>query len=711
MAFVVIAIALGSTVGTRQVTNLEAGIGQSGHAAQMLHDGGLAKPAEEHVLISSRQGTLDQTAAGQAAADIRSAMAKLPWVASTDVPLRSAKSDALLVNITMRGDPDKASDHVSPLLKTTSQIAAKYPALHIEEAGDGSINKEVNDLVGKDLGTAANVSLPVTLVILLIAFGAIVAAGAPILLALSSVGAATGLSALVSHVIPDSGTTSSVILLMGMAVGVDYSLFYVRRVRAERARGRGTHDAIDIAAETSGHSVVVSGFAVLVSMTGMFLAGDVIFASLAAGCVLVVATAVIGSLTVLPALLVVLGKAVDRPRVPFVWRWAAQVREPRVWSALLRPSLSRPGRTLAIAVLALLAISAPALTMRLHSDTIVSLPDKVATKHTMERIGAAFPGEQASSQIVVHGSTADADAIKTALTQLGHRVSSDALFHGVSTGTVQSSADNRTHVLEVDTPFDPESAQAKQGVHELRDRLVPQALESVHSAHWAVGGDTAQVIDVDKHGSDRLPWVVAFVVIMTTLMMGWVFRSVFIALATAFMNLLSTGAAFGVLTLVFQHSWAEGLLGFKSTGAVINWVPLFTFAVLFGLSMDYHVFVLNQIREAMGEGRSAREAIRVGVLRSAGTVTSAAAVMVSVFAIFASLHMIEMKELGISLSVAVLVDAIVIRGVVLPALLAVTGRWAWWPGGRSSGRPGGRTRSDDASIAPAPTRAMMAPVR
>jgi len=236
------------------------------------------------------------------------------------------------------------------------------------------------------------------------------------------------------------------------------------------------------------------------------------------------------------------------------------------------------------------------------------------------------------------------------------------------------------HLLKLDAPFDEEAAQSRDGIARLRGDLVPAAVDGIPHADFAVGGDTAASLDTDQNMSDRLPWVIGFVVLLTMLIMGWVFRSVVIALTTAVVNLLSAGASFGVLVLTFQHHWAESLLGFKSTGALINWIPLFTFVVLFGLSMDYHVFVISRIREAAERGLSTREAIREGIAGSAGTVTSAAIVMVSVFAIFASLHMVEMKELGIGLAVAVLVDALVVRTILLPSLMMLLGRWNWWPG-------------------------------
>jgi RND superfamily putative drug exporter len=255
------------------------------------------------------------------------------------------------------------------------------------------------------------------------------------------------------------------------------------------------------------------------------------------------------------------------------------------------------------------------------------------------------------------------------------------------TAGIRTSADRTVTVLTLHAPYDSESREARTSVQELRHGQVSSALQNVPGARWAVGGDTASDVDTDEHMADGLPWVIGFVVLFTMVVMGWVFRSLVIGLVTAAVNLLSAGVAFGVLVLTFQHSWAESLLGFHSTGALINWIPLFTFAVLFGLSMDYHVFVLSRIREAAARGLSTRDAVREGITGSAGTVTSAAIVMVSVFSIFASLHMIEMKELGIGLAVAVLVDALVVRAIVLPSLMTLLGRWNWWPGRAPVARP------------------------
>ena len=431
--------------------------------------------------------------------------------------------------------------------------------------------------------------------------------------------------------------------------------------------------------------MVVSGLAVVVSMVGLYLAHDAVFASLATGSIIVVAIAVLGSLTVLPAMLAKIGNRIDRPRVPVLWRLTGQAgtpanqRAPRVWSAMLRPALGNPGRTLMVTVLALTALALPALGLTLHSDSQQSLPKSIPAVQTLDRISAAFPGQQSTDEIVVTAAPSAAAAVQHELQTVHDQLVGNGLFAAGGSPELAVSTDRTVHVLRVQVPFDPESGSARQGVTLLRNSLLRTARTGIPGSRWLVAGDAASSLDYDRHLASRLPWVIGFVVGLTMLIMLFVFSSVLIALLTAAMNLLSAGAAFGVLVLVFQHSWAEGLLGFRSTGAVINWIPLFTFAVLFGLSMDYHVFVLSRIREAALAGCSMPAAVRSGITRSAGTITNAAAVMVSVFAIFASLHMVEMKELGVSLAVAVLIDALVVRAVLLPAALVLLGPAAWWP--------------------------------
>ncbi|GAB3861250.1 MMPL family transporter [Dactylosporangium cerinum] len=635
------------------------------------------------MLITPLSGQLDRGAADKAAADVAAAMKALPEVASVSDPLPSHDGGALLVRVTMSGDPETAQERVGKLLDATAGVQKAHPELRVEETGGESIGQAMDDTLGKDFQRAEFLSLPVTFAILIVAFGALIAAGVPVLLALMSVAAALGLSTLASHLVPSTDTTASVILLIGMAVGVDYSLFYLRREREERAKGRNHLDAVEIAAETSGHAVVVSGIAVTIAMAGLFLAGDVVFSSLAVGSILVVLVSVIGSLTVLPALLSKLGRWIDRPRVPVLWRLtrprAAAEGQSRVWSFILRPALRKPAITLTVSVLALLALAAPALTMRLSFPGMEDLPRTTPAMQAYDRLVKAYPSNGTVHTVAVRVPAGQLDATKAALAELANRAAADPLFAPLDEAPdIEVSADGTVAVLDVATPFAGRSEQAKESLTRLREVMVPQTVGKVAGTDAAVGGFVGADVDYADHVKHKLPLVVGFVLVLTFLVMAFTFRSVVVAVTSIGLNLLSAGASYGLVVLIFQGTWAEGILGFKSMDAVVSWLPLFLFVVLFGLSMDYHVFVVSRIREAVKQGMSTRDAVAHGITGSAGVVTSAAIVMVAVFSIFATLSTVDMKQLGVGLAAAILLDATIIRAVVLPSLMTMLGNANWW---------------------------------
>ncbi|WP_179803553.1 MMPL family transporter [Micromonospora purpureochromogenes] len=687
VVFVAVCFVGGNAAGMKEATGADQAVGESGRAEAIVTEGNFADPAVENILITSRAGGLDQAAAKRAAADAADRLRQVTGVASVGTPVPSHDGDALLLPITMSGEREDASDRVQPLRDATAEVQAAHPQLRVEEVGGPSINQALDETLGKDFKRAELLSLPVTLAILIVAFGALIAAGVPVLLALSSVAAAMGLSTLASHLVPATDTTASVILLIGMAVGVDYSLFYVRREREERAKGRSGLDAVEIAAETSGHAVVVSGFAVVISMAGLLLANDAVFSSLAVGSILVVAVAVTGSLTVLPALLAKLGRWVDRPRVPLLWRLTAprtgpggRPAAPRFWPAVLRPALRAPLATLVVSVGLLLALAAPALGMKLNFPGMEDLPRTTPAMQAYDRLTAAFPSTGTSHQVAVRAPAEQADRVRAALTELAGRAGADPLFAPVEADgpKIEVSADRRVSVLELATPYAGRSDEAARSLDELRDDLLPAALTGIPGVEYAVGGEVAGNQDYARHIEEKLPIVMAFVLALTFAVMVLTFRSVVVALTSIVLNLLSAGAAYGLLVLVFQGTWAEGLLGFTSMGAIVSWLPLFLFVVLFGLSMDYHVFVVSRIREGVRAGMSNRDAVAYGITSSAGVVTSAAIVMVGVFGIFASLSTIDMKQLGVGLAAAILLDATIIRAVVLPSLMTLLGDANWW---------------------------------
>ncbi len=676
--FVVIGVGLGSVVSTVQPSDADYRVGDSGVADQLITDSGLAKPSTENVLITSTSGPLSASAAQSAARQIRDGMNGIAVVHNVGTPVWSAQHTALLVPIALQKgvtDPD-----VTPLQDVTKRVQAGNHQLKVVEVGEASVNAAINQRVASDLGSAESISLPVTLLLMLLAFGAIIAAGIPVLLAISAVVATIGLLAPLSHFgIPAEGTVSSMVLLIGMAVGVDYSLFYLKRAREERRRGKSKLDAVEIAAATSGHSIVVSGAAVIVSMAGLYLAGDVTFASLATGAIMVVAVAVVGSITVLPALLAKLGGWVDKPRIPFLGKAMGRIEPGSISRRVLAPVLRRPGVSLIIAAAVVLGLALPAMSMTIHDDTIKALPQDIPEVHNTERVAAIFPSQGDTIQVVTQSSPTAMPAVEKALRSLSGAASRNPDFQDTAKPDIEVSKDKTVAVLTLTTPYAAGTPQADAPLLDLRNDLGPRFLDTQGGTRWVVGGSVATSYDDAQHQRDKLPYVIGFVLLLTLLMMGITFRSVPIAIITTLLNLLSVGAAFGVLTLVFQHSWADGLLNYTSPGFIVSWIPLFTFVVLMGLSMDYHVFVLSRVREGIARGLPPRVAVESGVSQTAGVVTSAAAVMVSVFAIFASLSMVEMKQIGVGLAAAVLIDATLVRVVMLPSILVLLGRAAWWP--------------------------------
>jgi len=679
LVFVAICIGAGQVAGTRQADFDDNPTGELATYQSIVDEAGFQQPATENVLITAKDGSLDKNDAMAAAADVRTRMGALEDVSKVSEPVPSPKGTAVLVNVELTGEADSADERIQPLLDTTADIQKSYPDLRVEQVGGASLDTALSETLGDDFQQAELISIPVTLVIMLLVFGALIAAGVPVLLAMSAVGTALGLSALVSHLIPATDNTASMILLIGMAVGVDYSLFYIRREREERAKGAGHVDAVEIAAATSGHAIVVSGIAVTVAMAGMFVVDDIVFSSIAVGTILVVLAAMIGSITVLPALLAKLGRWVDRPRVPLLWRLTMRGnREPRVWKAILRPSLRRPKTTLIISGGVLVALAVPAFGMTLNAPSEQDLPRSIPIMQTYDRMTDAFPSTGASHEIAVRVPADQTAAGKNAIDELLDRIAADDGFAHDQPPQVTTAAGGRIVLISAGIPYDGGSAQADASLAELRTTLLPQTIGKVAGAEFAVSGMTAGENDFVDEMNGALPWVIGFVLLLTFLVMLWAFRAPVIALSAIGLNLLSAGAAYGVLVLVFQNTWAEGLLGFTSTGGITAWLPVILFVTLFGLSMDYHVFVVSRIREAAQGGLSTRDAVAAGITRSAGVVTSAAAVMIGVFSIFGTLSTIDMKQMGVGLATAILLDATLIRAVVLPALMSTLGRANWW---------------------------------
>jgi len=667
LLFVVAAMLIGGMVGQKQLTEAEQGTGDSGRAERIIEDAGIKTPASEMVLVHSAKTNGFRAALPDVAQAVRSS----GQATALREPLVSKDGHDALVQFDITGDPETAADRIMPVENAVAAVKTRHPELRIEQFGDASGEHWFNETMGKDFSRAEMTAVPLALGILLVAFAALLAAVLPVVIAVTAFLAANGLLAVSSHALHMDSSANSVMLLMGLAVGVDYCLFYLRREREERAEGRDRETALRIAAATSGRSVLVSGLTVMVAMAGMFLSGMVIFEGFAVATILVVLIAMLGSVTVLPALLSLLGDKVEFGRIPFLRRKRSTGR---FWNSLLRPVLGHPGISATLAAGVLLLLAAPALGMRTEKLSIEQqLPHTSSMITTYDHITTAFPGGPEPASVVVKAADIQAPAMRSAIKSFESSVRSSGEF-----GSVHTQLYPGPDVAVIDVPLTGSGSDAtsQHALKTLRGTLVPDAFGKVASAH--VAGNLAFSNDWNDQLSGSIVPVFVFVLGVTFLLMLFSFRSLPIAATAIGLNLLSVGAAYGVMVAVFQHGWGASLFATHGVGAIEAWLPLFVFVVLFGLSMDYHVFVVSRIREAYDRGVPTSEAVASGIRSTAGTVTSAAAIMVAVFAVFGTLSMQDFKQMGVGLSVAILLDATIVRAVLLPSVMKLLGEKNWY---------------------------------
>ena len=681
LAFVIVSFIIGGALGIKAPDNEQTFVGDSGKAHQLVDD---HFPTQNNESIILQGKSTSDPALKKAVAETEAAVAKQKGVYDVSSPYAKGNENQLskdgrsvLVNFKLRGEAADAEESVGAVLDATRRVASENPGVFVGEFGMASASKALSKAFEDDFKKAETLSLPITLVILVFAFGALVAAGVPLLLGLSAVMAALGLVALPSQIVPLGENTASIILLVGLAVGVDYTLFYLRREREERARGVGHRDAIHIAAATSGRAVLISGLTVIVAMAGMFLAGDQTFTALGIGAITVVLVAMIGSVTVVPALLSVLGDRVEKGRIPFLHRLRRPGGESRMWNAILNAVLRRPLISAVLATIVLLVLAFPALGMRAVLSGTDDLPRNLEVMQVYDRIDRSFPGGQIPAVVTIAADDVTSPAVAAEIKSLEARAEATGRFNGPVDVTVSQDK----HVAQIAIPIKGTGADdvSNAGLADLRDSLVPQTVgraDGVTQAH--VMGMTAETKDYVDFLKGRAPLVVGFVLVLAFLLLLVTFRSIVIPIKAIILNLLSVAAAYGVLTWVFQDGHFENLLGFESNGGVTAWLPIFLFVILFGLSMDYHVFILSRVKEAVDRGMKTEDAVAQSIKATASTVTSAAVVMVAVFAIFATLSFIDFKQMGVGLAVAILIDATLVRAVLLPATMKLLGKWNWY---------------------------------
>jgi uncharacterized membrane protein YdfJ with MMPL/SSD domain len=683
LAFVVASFVIGNAVGTKYLETSDTNVGEARQADKIIEAGFPQTNDEmgEIVLIQSKTLNASDPAFRAVTADVTKTLDAFPQVTKLESPLDTGHADlvskngrSVMVTFSPKGDYDQALTYIATIETAVDKAEKRHPGFSVEELGSVTTERDVDAAFNSMLAKAGMIAIPLTLVILLLVFGSVVAAAVPLLLAITAVFTTTALIAIPSQFIPVDESIAEVILLIGLAVGIDYSLFYLRREREERAAGRSEGAALEAAAATSGRAVLISGITVLIAMGGMFFSGDKTFMSFSIGTMMVVAVAMIGSLTVLPAVLSKLGDRVEKGRVPFVHRLRRKDGDSRVWGAILNRVLRRPVVSVVAATAILLALAAPALTLNTATTSLDDI--SIAEIEPIKHLDAAFPGGNEPAQVAIQADDVTSEPVRRAIADLERK----ALASGQMSNPieVEVSADKTVAVVDIPLAGNGTDDASLAALSTLRDELVPQTVGGVDGVEYAVGGMTAADQDWSAAMKSSVPIVFGFVLLFAFLLMLISFRSIVVAVKAIVLNLLSVAAAYGVLVAVFQWGWGENLLDFESNGGITPWLPMFLFVILFGLSMDYHVFIISRIREAYDRGLSNEQAVLHGIKTTAGVVTSAAVVMVGTFSVFALLPVIDMKEMGIGLAAAVLIDATLVRAVLLPATMVLLGERNWY---------------------------------
>ena len=607
--------------------------------------------------------------------DLPQVIAAVSYYDTQDASMFADDGNAVLASVTLQDPEDPAGRiDIGPFVETVRQASDQAAGFDIGVVSFRLLDDELDEILTEDFNRILIYSMVIGLVILILAFRALVAAVIPLVMAIGSIFTAIGIAALVSQVYPLVELYAEMILLMGLAVGIDYSLFIVSRFRTERSAGREKIEAITVAANTTGRAVFYAGITVVLSLAGLMLTRDTTFISMAAEAIIVVFVAVIASLTLLPGLLSLLGDNVNRLRIPILGRESDQGG---IWSTITGWVLARPVPLASLTVAGLVALTIPFFSMNLGFNAGAdALPDALESKRALELLEDHFSSSLISpAKVIVDAADINAPEIQAALATLIETVGNNDAFLGpFDTITDRAGTVTRINVPLAGNIDDDESEDA---VRLLREQIVPEAFAGLNVQTF-VAGDTAEGIDFRDRMFSSAYYVFAFVLGLSFLLLLVMFRSIVIPINALVLNLLSVAAVYGVLVMVFQWGWGIGIPGSEETGIIETWLPLFLFGILFGLSMDYHMLLLNRIKEEYDKHDQNELAVATGIRLTAGQITSAAAVMVGVFAAFATSRILGLQQFGLGLAVAVFIDATVIRVILLPASMKLLGRWNWY---------------------------------
>ena len=691
----------------------DSGVGESGKGSALLNERFAADPsATQSARRTRREGvifsnpSLDANdprfvetveSAMQSFRDLPQVIAAVSYFDTQDASMFADDGNAVLASVTLQNPEDPAGRiDIEPFVDTVRQASDQAVGFEIGVVSFRILDDELDEILTEDFNRILIYSLVIGLVILVLAFRALVAAVIPLAMAVGSIFTAIGIAALVSQVYPLVELYAEMILLMGLAVGIDYSLFIVSRFRTERSAGRDKIEAITVAANTTGRAVFYAGITVILSLAGLMLTRDFTFISLAAGAIIVVFVAVIASLTLLPSLLSLLGDSVNRLRIPILGRESDQGG---IWSTITGWVLARPVPLASLTVAGLVALTIPFFSMNLGFNAGAdALPDALEGKRALELLEDHFSSSLiVPAKVIVDAPDVNTPEIQAALAALIETVGNNDAF----LGPFDTATDRAGTVTRINVPLagNIDDDQSEDAVRLLREQIVPEAFAGLN-VQFFVAGDTAEGIDFRDRMFSSAYYVFAFVLGLSFLLLLVMFRSIVIPIKALVLNLLSVGAVYGVLVMVFQWGWGISILGSEETGIIETWLPLFLFGILFGLSMDYHMLLLNRIKEEYDKHGQNELAVATGIRLTAGQITSAAAVMVGVFAAFATSRILGLQQFGLGLAVAVLIDATVIRVILLPASMKLLGRWNWYLPGWLEWLPQ-VTPPDEATPAPA----------
>ncbi len=642
--------------------------------------------AEETIVLRSENMTVDDPAYKTTVEGILSQVNALgpdiiesgtDYYQSQNEALVSQDRHATIIPITMTGSIDDATKNIEQVVEIVD-AANGQNGFQVYVSGIASIGNDFNHAAENDIARGESIGGIIALIILLLVLGAVVAAVIPIVIAAMSIMVALAITAVIGQATHFSFFVTNMITMMGLAVGIDYCLFVISRFREERARGREVVDAVDMASNTAGRAVLFSGLTVIIALLGMLIVPSTIYRSVASGAIFVVAAAILASLTLLPAVLSLLGDNINRLGLPFVSKAQHAFDEQRpggFWDRVASLTMRHPLISIVAVTVVLIAAAVPYKDINAGSAGVTTLPNSFDSKKGFELLAQDFSGGAVSpAEVVIDGNVNSPD-VQAAVQKLSQSAEADPVF-GPSTYTQNENGD--LGLLSIQVAIDPYTSEADKGVERLRSDLIPAAFAGVNDTHVYVTGLTATNVDSLDITSHYTPIVLAFVLGLSFLLLTMVFRSIVVPAKAIVMNLLSVGAAYGLIVLVTQKGFLHNLFGFQQVDTVEFWLPLFLFSVLFGLSMDYHVFLLSRIRERYDQTNDNRDAVAFGVRSTGRLITGAALIMVAVFGGFAMGELVMLQQLGFGLGVSVLIDATIIRSILVPASMRMLGRWNWY---------------------------------